>query len=252
MMQGMTDVGEKKGARFSPSTYDWKSAKPNAGIYVGLSYKSIVGVRLEMTKGSIAGNDNNSNSAWVRSRNLNFKSHIIEASLIGTFHPFMLKTYDVLPRISPYIAVGVAYFSYYPKTFYNGAWVNLPPLRTEGQGFSEYPARQRYSLTQIAIPVGCGIKYELSPLYNMRVELLYRNTSADYLDDVSATYVDPSLFSKHLKPAEAALATALSNRQLNSNHGSSVGSIRGNADTKDGYLTVNIKFGLVIGRKRIR
>ncbi|MEI9957878.1 MAG: hypothetical protein WDM90_16620 [Ferruginibacter sp.] len=64
-------------------------------------------------------------------------------------------------------------------------------MHTEGQGFLEYPDKKIYSLHQIAIPVGAGLKYELSQMITLRAEYIYRILNTDYLDDVSTTYVNP-------------------------------------------------------------
>ncbi len=46
----------------------------------------------------------------------------------------------------------------------------------------------------ISIPFGAGIKYSLNERFNIGFEILHRYTNTDYLDDVSKTYVDPSVF----------------------------------------------------------
>jgi hypothetical protein len=45
-----------------------------------------------------------------------------------------------------------------------------------------------------SFPIGAGIKYSINENINLGFELLYRVTTTDYLDDVSTTYVNPSVF----------------------------------------------------------
>ena len=49
-------------------------------------------------------------------------------------------------RWTPYVTGGAAVFTFNPKAEYNGEWVALQPLGTEGQGLPQYPDRKKYSL----------------------------------------------------------------------------------------------------------
>lgn len=245
LMNGMTDVGEKKGNGWSPAYYHWLSSQFNKSMYVGILYKNTLEGRIEITKGNIAGKDANSNSAWIRSRNLSYKSKIFEAAFIGAFHPLMLRNTETLPLLSPYIMAGVGIFSFYPRTLYNGEWLPLRQMNTEGQTSKEYSARKQYNLRAISVPVGLGVKYELNAKYNIRLEGLYRFTSSDYLDDASTIYVDRSVFPTDVQRILAHRYNEL-NPQLDR-----TGMARGNANNKDGFYTFNLKVGYVIGRKRI-
>jgi hypothetical protein len=44
------------------------------------------------------------------------------------------------------------------------------------------------------VPIGVGFKYCINESINVGFEIVHRVTSTDYLDDVSTTYVDPSVF----------------------------------------------------------
>ncbi len=76
----------------------------------------------------------------------------------------------------------------------NGEWVDLKPLRTEGQGL--IPGREEYKLTQLNIPMGIGVKYFLTETFHVSSEVLHRKTFTDYIDDVSTNYVDPDIFTR--------------------------------------------------------
>ena len=45
-----------------------------------------------------------------------------------------------------------------------------------------------------SIPFGVGVKYCINERINVGFEIVHRVTGTDYLDDVSTTYVDPSIF----------------------------------------------------------
>jgi len=116
-----------------------------------------------------------------------------------------------------------------PKARYNGEWIELQPLGTEGQGSSLTTAPKKYSLNQIVIPFGIGIKVNLSHHSSFSMEYGFRKTFTDYLDDVSGLYPDLSV----LDP----LARELSDRARNPEgiNQSSYGLQRGNPADKDWY-----------------
>lgn len=249
LMIGVTDVGSKKG--FMPN---FKSAKTNAGFYVGAMYQNIAGARLELTYGNIAGADSLGGvHDW---RNLSYKTSIRQIALIGEFHPLMLKYYDELPKFSPYVAAGLGLLSFNPQALLNGRWIDLQPLRTEGQGFPETEALRAdtrpYKLYTSSIIGGIGVKYDASQLLTVRAELLYNKTFSDYLDDASTFYVDPAWFDANLSATNAALARQLYDRsgekfptQING-----VGAQRASSKSKDGFVTLNIKVAINLGRTR--
>lgn len=244
LMNGMTDIGSDKG--FMPNR---KGGRVNGSFYVGAMYQNVAGLRVEATWGSFAGADSN---GYHKRRNLSFKTPIREVAIIGEFHPFMLKYYDELPPYSPYIAFGVGWFSFNPQANLAGNWVDLQPLRTEGQGFPQRPGTKPYSLSQSNLIGGIGLKYELSHLFTARLEMLGRYTFTDYLDDASTSYVDPDWFDANLSPAKAALARQLHDRSSDKDPGyTGLDAVRSNPQTRDHYLTFNFKLALNLGRSRI-
>jgi len=199
------------------------------------------------------------NELWRKQRNLDFKSNITEAYIAGEVFPLMFlnKNHeDYKPRLRPYGVIGVGVFHFNPLgslTDANGhqTWYNLKPLHTEGEGFTEYPQRKNYSLTQVNIPMGIGAKYFISDRVNVSLEVLHRKTFTDYMDDVSTEYIDPDLFDKYLSPQNALIA-----RQI---HDKVVGIVtpavtryepgvqRGDPYQNDAYFTIFLKFGLRLG-----
>ncbi|HET8859920.1 hypothetical protein [Marivirga sp.] len=107
-----------------------------------------------------------------------------------------------------------------------GEYVSLWQLGTEGQRAST-EAREAYlqafgkelptpySRISVVIPVGIGARYKLTSNLDISMEVGYRHTFTDYLDDVSGEYVDLGVFGSladlRANP-EAALAMAMSDR----------------------------------------
>jgi len=247
--------------------YNMKATKLSFGAYLAAHPSELIGFRLAINYGQVEGDD-----AYISpkggyeearlNRNLDFKSNIVEGYFAAEVYPTVIfedDPTDVVGRLRPYGVIGVGLFHFNPQGTYidpnNGStqWVYLRPLHTEGQGFPEYPNSKEYSLTQLNIPMGLGVKYYLSDKINMSLELLYRKTFTDYIDDVSTTYVDPSAFYANLPGSQAQIADAIYNKSPlratdPSNYGP--GAKRGNPNQKDAYFTFGLKLGIRLGSNR--
>lgn len=249
-MHAYTDVGRKQFTFFLPSNIDFKSTKTNTSIYLGFLYQDVIGMRLEATFGNVANNDANGSYPW---RNTSFRSSISEFAVITEFHPFNLNYLKPVPRLSPYLNGGIGIFSFNPQTNYKGKWIDLQPLSTEGQGFKEYPNSKPYKLQSISIPFGGGLKYEVSPIITVRAEALARYTLTDYLDDAKQESINPDVYDLYFNEQKAQLAAALTNRTKEYDPNSNYDLIyKGGNRFNDFFLSFNLKFGLTLGRERIR
>jgi len=262
VMNALTDLGGKKGiGKKFIKDLRWKTAGLSYGAYIMAMYKNAIGGRIEGTFGQVSGYDSilrevASSTNGRYERNLSFKTRIAEVQLGIEVHPLFFRDYEDEdpPRISPYFVIGVGYYSFDPQANLNGVWYSLQPLHLEGQGFAEYPSHKPYELSQFNINGGLGLKYELNNTFNVRLEFLHRKLFTDYLDDVSTTYIDPTLFYTYLPANQAAIAQQLYSRkgELNPAEVTVIGDERGDPKDKDAYFTIEFKIGMVFGRKRIR
>lgn len=255
----LTDLGGRSGqGKGFLKDLNVKHTRLTAGIGAGFVYRYKAGLRLDINTGTLYGDDaileNDQSDARMRYlRNLHFRTSLLEFLLMAELFPLSIFFMsDKNPRLSPYVLGGIGIFSFNPQANLNGNWINLQPLRTEGQGFAEYPDRKPYNRTQVNFPVGAGIKYELSALFNLKLEVLHRITTTDYLDDVSTTYIEPGLFYDYLSATNAGVATLLHDRRgaLNPQHGATPGAKRGGRTKNDAYFSAVFKLGFVIGRER--
>lgn len=265
-MNSLTDLGGNKGpGKKFVKDLNFGSTELVSGLYFGAMYHEIIGLRLEANFGKVSAYDSilsavaPTNLARMRyNRNLSFSSNITEISLMAEFHPFQLlknrDNNDNSSDFSPYVLAGIGYFTFNPQANLNGRMVDLQPLRTEGQGFAQYPDRKPYNLHSISFPFGAGVKYDISPLVNLRTEVVYRITQTDYLDDVSTTYIDKSLFQANgFTGTKLSNALLLTDRQLGEFPRSSrPGRNRGNASNKDSFFSFNFKLGISIGRQSVK
>lgn len=267
VMNCLTDIGGNKGLGGKYfKDLNLGTTQVNGSIYLNATYKEAIGFRIEGCFGRVKAYDSvlarvKNTTTGRYERNLSFTSRITEISAIAEFYPVFifinwLSRDDFPPRISPYFMAGVGYFSFNPQTILNGKMVDLQPLRTEGQGFAEYPNRKPYKLQQINFPVGLGLKYDLSPMLNLRAEFLYRILTTDYLDDLSTKYVDPAVFGRYFKGNQLSNAIELSDRRSRTNPlypvNTDGGQIRGNPKNNDAYFSFNFKIGITFGREKIK
>lgn len=216
-----------------------KTAQMGGNFLVRYNLSPKISLRGGILYTELSGSDALGSISFRRPRNLSFKTHLLEFSGVVEYNLFPMGM-DIHSRTwTPYVAAGLALFNFNPKAFYEGEWVELQPLGTEGQDLYQFPDRKMYSLTQLAIPFSIGAKFLLSKSLVLGVDLSYRFAMTDYLDDVSKTHVDPEL----LRSIRGDRAAALSARQGEINprfRGIDVGRARGNPDNNDGYFSIAV------------
>ena len=183
-------------------------------------------LRFTAIYGSVYGNDANSNNAFENIRDLNFNSSLFELAVGYEINFFKYAIKDMKFPFSPYFFYQLAYTRINPQTNYDNIIVDLQPLGTEGQN-SVLSDKNSYSLNQITVPLGIGIKFNLRKRVAISIEYGIRKTFTDYLDDVSGAYVNTLL----LADASGPLAGDLSNKTDIYQSGMN----RGNPSNKDWY-----------------
>jgi Domain of unknown function (DUF6089) len=220
---------------------------PSVGAFVKYNANPFVTFRFGITNAPLSGNDQNFQNidAAKVTRNLSFKSNLLEAALIVELNLF---GYDVEDRrFSPYLFGGVAGFYHNPKALYQGEWIRLQPLGTEGQGTTIFTDRKPYSLYQLSIPMGIGFKIGMGSGITLAIEGGARKTFTDYIDDVSKTYVDANV----LILENGEMAYNLSNRTGEVNNGVPLdlgnNDLRGDSSTQDWYMMAGLTISYTLG-----
>jgi hypothetical protein len=195
------------------------------GLYVNIYPAEWLGFRLAANIGTLEADDaaiktDGKDEYERKKRNLHFKSSLAEAYFAMEIYPtvFLERDDDLLFKFRPYGIVGIGIYHFNPKGMYiqpNGdvRWVDLQPLRLEGQGMAEYPDRKQYKLTQMNIPMGFGMKYYMKENMYVGLEILHRKTFTDYIDNVSTKYIDKALFANYLSPEDAIIADQVMYRE---------------------------------------
>jgi len=166
-------------------TFVKHAAKGAAGLTVSYEMSEHWSLRGGFTFTKLYGHDKYNSKDYLQARNLSFSTSVSELSVVGEYATFNLMK----KRFTPYLFGGVSLFHYNPYTFdAAGAKVFLKPLSTEGQGLSGYPQSKSYSLTQVALPFGGGLRYAVNDDVRVGLELGIRKLFTDHLDDVSGAY----------------------------------------------------------------
>lgn len=212
------------------------------GAYFERNYNEWFSVRYQMSYGKISGSDKN--FPIHSNRNLSFFSNIVEGAAIAelNFMPFGLN--PNMSYFSPYVFGGLAIFHFEPKAKFGEETVSLRALGTEGQGMD---GKKRYSPIQIAVPMGFGIKVKQSENLVVGLEVGFRKTWTDYLDDVSGEYPN---YEKML--AEKGLLSAtMSHRykEEGTDYTTQPGSMRGDPHLRDWYFFMSLRIGFKFGRQ---
>lgn len=235
------------------STLSVSQYNPSLGISIGKEWNRTFEFHLKYIYGRISASDQEAKSVGRRERNLSFVSSLYDLGLVTEINlNSWLKWLDRY-GINLYYSTGISLFHFNPQTVYQGRLIALQPLGTEGQGVPSLNDKEKYSLTQISIPFGFGVKFDLNEEFELGFEVLPRWTFTDYLDDVSGAYVPLA----ELESTNGSLAATLSNRTGEylgtPAMDKPAGALRGDPDNADWYMFMGVyvayRWGNVLPKK---
>ncbi|RFP66136.1 hypothetical protein D0N36_05310 [Hymenobacter lapidiphilus] len=222
------------------------ATRPNLGLTFTHRFAPRISARASLSYGRITGDDakaadqNDGDAKYRYNRNMNFRNDIFELAGVGIFDLVENRNnYIKRPDFVPYLFGGVGVIRHNPKgENEDGNIVALQPLRTEGQSSG-------YSLTQFVIPFGAGARYKLNKSFDIGLELGFRKTFTDYLDDVSTNYVaDRSLLgSDDAKYFGWDITRELAGTYTEAQQASGQ---RGKSNEKDWYTTLGVSVNYIL------
>ena len=209
---------------------------PNIAVKASLNY-----IRL-------SGDDTKSDNYTRRARNLNFKNDIYEFLVTGEFYIYRANDVGGSGRYNTdfnlYLFGGAGVFYSNPKgQNVSGEWLALKPLSTEGAS---------YSSINLAVPLGIGFYYTLQRKYRLGLEIGWRTTFTDYIDDASDRYAndEDGISNKTNQGLLTEINAGRTEDQLFLTQDLySTGSVRGNPDNNDAYMTATVNFSWAIRGK---
>jgi len=223
-----------------------KNTSIAGGVVFRYNFNKRYTMKLNLLFGSLEAHDSDSDSEVQLQRNLHFRSSLMEFGVAFEINFFEYAIGDKKHWITPYMFLGIGYYRFNPKAKIDDTWFELQPLGTEGQGTTG-ASSESYSLGQINIPFGVGLKVSTGDRIGIGLEWGYRKTYTDYLDDVSGTYVDNDLLAFENGP----LAAELADRSISPDGTdlNNTDSQRGNPETNDWYVYSGIILTYKLGSK---
>jgi hypothetical protein len=151
----------------------------NANIAVRRTLGTYFRGRADFTYYQISGQDPPADPRSNRTpRNLHFMARNWEGSLIGEWHMKPVRLNNMNRNfVNLYAFAGVGISSNDPKAEIRGQWVDLRPLQIENNPYEKHI---------MVFPTGIGLKYKATVWSDLIVELNYRWTLTDYMDDISS------------------------------------------------------------------
>lgn len=246
--QFLGDLGGRNQIGKGYSLVDLDLPSTGYGGMIGFRYRfhPYWATTTSLNVGLLRGDDAQTNEVIRNSRNLNFRSIILELhqriDLIIFANEKYGNRYDLRGHSKKmkdknfqfYVfgGVGISYFN--PKGKYNGSWVKLRPLNTEGQGLTD-GAKKTLPITA-TIPAGVGFRVGINRMWRLGIEATYVKTFSDYIDDVSGSYYDRNL----LEAFYGTQSAVMSNPSVNNTVWFGTGAQRGDDGEKDAYFYLNL------------
>lgn len=259
-----------------PGPLDLNLAATRPTLTVGYRYQlsSAFFFRSNLSWGILRGDDRYTEEPFRRGRNLRFRSGFLELSAVSEFYVLqnsrgsLYNLRGVRSRRSLEIDIyffaglGVMYFN--PKGKYDGKWVPLQPLGTEGQGLPGED--KKYNRITFTVPHGVGFGKTIDRFWQINLELNMRWTFTDYIDDVSTEYygrdrLRQAKLANGASAGEAERAAYLSDPNIYhripevgiSRDNQLIGEKRGNPGDNDYFFTAMITVSRkIIRRNRVR
>lgn len=264
--QFLGDLGglNRVGTDFSPVDLEFTMTRPAASIGYRYKVDKHFNIHSSFNYLLVAGNDKLTTEPFRNNRNLNFKSHLFELAVraevsiwrnkvghrYGIKNTMKRRHHSKAWELIGFIGIGGFYFNPKGQNPLTGQWVNLYPLRTEGQGLPGGP--KKYSRFSISIPVGLAYRLILGKKWSLGAEFNYRKTFTDYIDDVSTTYYpDRALQAQNYGPLSVLMSDPSKGiiPTATMPNADGTGAQRGDKE-KDTYIAIQITVGRYLIPKR--
>lgn len=164
----------------------FEETQPAFGVYFNYQLHQQWALRINANYLKISGDDTNfTSTAFSEKRQFSFESTILEGGLGFQWEPFGKWRYKELGTfkklVSPYIFLGLSGLYTDPMADF---------ALQAGEGLAEEVQTdidEGGTAINIGFPIGGGLKFDLSPITTLGLEVGVRPTLTDYLDGISAT-----------------------------------------------------------------
>lgn len=180
------------------------------------------------------------------SRNQSFRNDIYEANFKLIYTPIRISiNQEKGSSIAIEGYMGAGFFYNNPKAFYDGTWYDLQPLMTEGVTYSRW---------QPCFPVGTIVNYQLKAHHKIGLDIGWRFTLTDYIDDIgSGTYLSSSNYSSNTSEILADRRAEIMNNPRSVYNAQTIDDIKADQRSRggegfDSYLITTIRYSFVFGK----
>jgi hypothetical protein len=262
---------------------DLEFSQTKAHVQGGFRYRftPTISAKAAFSYARVSGSDRLTKEPARRNRDLEFRSDIWEVS--AQFEYALIEEHikgryirgKTKFPVNIYLFGGLGFLHFNPKSRVNfqGPWIALQPLGTEGQGLEG--GGKKYIRYTLCIPVGIGFKYPITNQWHIGLEYGLRKSFSDYIDDVSGVYydrgkigeargdqalyfADPASYDTPYSTDKKAFAsktdvyTADGRKRISG--GTNPGQRRGNSSKDDSYMfaTLSVSYKLIKGSTKSR
>ena len=162
---------------------DYKSLKPAVGVHVSRVLDPYFALRANLLVGKVAADETKYSEPFFKQyRAFKFNTSVTELSAALVFNPFGENNASSIRRLSPYVFAGIGMSFLSVKR----DWSNL-----DRRFYDEKSSVQvglaldsTHSMPKVipVLPVGVGLRFNISPQLSLNTEATYRFTTTDYLD----------------------------------------------------------------------
>lgn len=169
----------------APSRFgSWETARPGINLFWSKLLSSSFSLRTNLAIGGLKGDDGIYNQPdWRKERGFRFRTPVLELSELFSWSPLGKNFSD--KGFSPYLfgGLGLTYLNIKRDwSRYNAEYFD--PLSDVSARLALDTAHSLPGLIPV-IPVGGGIRYNLSPRFALNAESAYRFAFTDYMDGFS-------------------------------------------------------------------
>ncbi|MBS1652092.1 MAG: hypothetical protein JSU07_08800 [Bacteroidetes bacterium] len=242
------DVGGKeKTRRDFVADMQLAETRWNGTAFVRYKWRPKLSLKLSFDYLRIQGDDALSTNPGRRYRNFNFRNDIFELAFTGEWFFYenndLGNTYRYRNGFRAYLMGGVGAFYHNPKSYYRGEWVAMRPYATEGYS---------YSNVVLCIPMGVGFYFTFNKKHRLGMEMSFRKTFTDYLDDIHDKYPSTppaDAYTQGLILRTTELPASYKDANPGAYYSHTWGKKRGDPTNKDAYMTLNVTYSYVIRGK---
>ena len=158
--------------------------KPALGLFYRFNTRGPLSLRAALSRTGLEADDRR--RTGFEDRMFNFRTTVTELALTAEWKLFTTGSARGW-QLSPFLFGGGGVYRFNPEVLFDGQWIAVQPLGTEGQGLPGYAAP--YALTQWQLPLGMGVQLRYRRQMTITLELGGRRLFTDHLDDVSGAVV---------------------------------------------------------------